>query len=214
MRVSSTGIRDGELITASASGSQVKGTILRIHGVTSEPGELVYPPTLSQVEALTETQLRDALTEYPFFESMETAQDRRSWLRRNARDVKGKGNYLDAFDIYAEIIQLDGPAFVNTLTPSQIERLQQGNTTHPKGWWRLSDITDMFPRKPGSRAARTTLIFRPSNWKLTADADVNDMTFTGMYIDMTERAVHYGTTSGKTYVLQLQTVDAPIAVAF
>lgn len=194
LRISQTGIRDGELITSSSSGkNQCGGALIRVHGY--------YPPSSEQVDALTYVQLRDALSQYPFFEPM-SVEERKAWLEENAKPGEIYLNEVD--NIYIEFVKFSGKFFYEKLTQDQIDMLIAGNSDHPKGWWNIKTVYHMIPAPGAVKGKRHTLIFRPSNWMVTSAAEPCKKEYTGRYIDMEKRSVHAGTVKNKSaYVIEL-----------
>lgn len=160
LRINSTGIRSGETIVASPSGKQNAGTVMkiRIPGLSSR--DLVYSPAKSLLpDSIT---IRDALSRFKFFQPM-TAEERSDYLLKHA---------IDNDDVYLQevpglevnFISIGGQFFTKTLSQDQLAYLMKA------GYIPIVEVYNMFPRKPGSKAFRHTLIFRPSNWVLAPDA--------------------------------------------
>lgn len=197
LRISQTGVRSGEFIAASPSGTQNKGTVIQIRGT--------YPPEISRVRTLDPIILRDSFNIIPFFAGM-SPQQRLEWLINNGTDTPDL--YLDDTDIWVKFVRIgDKNFFHKSLGIDGVNLLLQGNPNDPEGFWSIHDVYNMFPRKPGSRANKTTLIFRPSNWSLMIpERSVN--TYTGVYILLNANQLASGTIQtppgGKIYSFDLE----------
>lgn len=180
-RINQTGIRTGEFITSSASATQNKGTIIQIRGW--------YPPSKPWLEKLDMLSLRDEYNQFPFFAPM-SVQQRLTWLQEHATDARDL--YMeDVPGLAIKFITINGKFFTEALTPEQMSRLQRGNPDDPEGFWPIQTVYQMFPRKPGSKARKHTLIFRPSNWRLMP-GEVVRSTYTGLYINLDTLSIQEG----------------------
>lgn len=156
LRVSQTGVRSYEFIAVSPSGKQNKGTVIQIRGS--------YPPEIARVKQLDPISIRDTFNTIPFFSNMNTNQ-RLDWLIKNGTNIADL--YLDDTDIWLKFIKIgDKNFFHKALGIDGVNQLLKPNPNDLEGFWSIKDVYNMFPRKPGSRAKKTTLIFRPSNWSL------------------------------------------------
>lgn len=170
LRISHTGIRPGEFITNSSTGSQNKGSVLQIMGF--------YPPSKKRVEELEEHIIKDSFTKYEFFSNMKT-EERKEWLINNSTD--NDDLYLQDVDLKVKVIKFTGSLIKEKLTPEQISLIIQGNPDDPEGW-SIKALYGIFPRKPGSKAYRHSLIFRPSNWSLM-ETKASSKSVSGYIID-------------------------------
>lgn len=180
LRISSTGVRDGELIEAIPSKdkngklkeTQNKGSVFKIKGY--------YPPCKKYVNELLEDteKVKFYLNNFPFFAKM-TYDQRVSWLKENAQDPEKP--YICDFDIKLKIISLGGSAIKKSFTEDQISTLIGGNPNDPEGYWDATEFHNFFPRKPGSKAFRHSMFLRPSNWRLKPVPPQKD--FNGVIID-------------------------------
>lgn len=191
--ISGTGIRSGEYITNRQGSKQNVGTIIQVKGE--------YPPTAG---VLTELEIRDTLTQIPFFSEM-SYEERKKWLRENsttARDL-----YLEDVrpELLLRFVKIGGTFFINSLSEETISMLLQPNPNREDGYWPVTEVYNLFPRKPGSRARKHTLIFRPSNWALYIDRGEE---YEGEYYDLTTNEVKEGRIS--SYIL-LEEIGYPIA---
>lgn len=197
LRISQTGIRSGEYISASSSGSQNKNTVIQVRGS--------YPPEKERIVLLDPIVLRDGFNIIPFFSNM-TPHERLNWLINNSTDIPDL--YLEDTDIEVRFVRIgDKNFFYKTLGADKIDILLKGNPNDPEGFWPIRDVYDMFPRKPGSKARKTTLIFRPSNWSLMIPERLVN-TYSGLYIILNTNKLQSGTINvsegGKIYSFELE----------
>lgn len=181
IKVYQTGIRSGEVLTSSSSGKQNAGTIMQVR--MDKP----YLPSYNAVSKLADLVLRDQFNNYKFFSEM-TVEQRREWLLNNSID--NDDLYLEDHPMDVRFKAISGKFFTSTLSPEQITMLLQGNPQDPEGYWSLSYIYSLFPRKPGSKARKTTLIFRPSNWSLAPME--RETEYNGLYIDLDNTTISNG----------------------
>lgn len=168
------GIRDGEVITAAPKAKQCKGTTMKIRGN--------FPPIKSFMESLSDEDIRDKLNNYEFF-AKKSKLERIDWLKNNCVE---KEIYLeDIDDLYVKFVSIGGDFIMKNLSADTIRTLLAGNPDND-GYWLLQDVYNLFPRKPGSRAARHTLVFRPSNWDVIPDLKTNNSrSWAGLCVDLT-----------------------------
>jgi hypothetical protein len=187
-RINTTGIRDGETITSAPGSKQNKGTVMKIR----LEGE-IYKPAQKFVSQLSDTDVRDVFNQFSFFKNM-TFQERKDYLSEN--QIVKSDVYLEEANLSVKFIKIGGEFFVNSLSQEQIDNLLTGNPEDPEGYWNIVDIYNMFPRKPGSKARKHTLIFRPSNWILM-EPEIKDNNYTGVYISLSPTTLAQGSLSGK-----------------
>ena len=182
LRISETGIRSGEFIAASPSGKQNKGTVIQIRGL--------YPADRVRVRKIDPITLRDVFNGIPFFSTM-TPSQRSQWLIENGTDEPKL--YLEDTDVWIKFVKIGSKNFFHkSLGPDGVNILLQGNPDDPEGFWPIQTVYNMFPRKPGSRARKTTLIFRPANWSLMIPERLVN-TYTGLYIILNTNQLGSGT---------------------
>lgn len=170
VKINQTGVRDGERIVG--VGKQCRGSIIQVRGL--------YPPSIHWIEQLSYTCLRDEYSSYKFFSSMST-DERKKWLDENCTD--NEDLYMeDVIGLRVKFIKLCGD-FFNSLSEDIINYLLNGNPDSDDGYFNIYDVYSMFPRKPGSKARKHTLIFRPSNWSLLTDNDILNE-YSGLFIDI------------------------------
>ena len=175
IRIFSTGIRDREWIISPNEAKQSAGTLMQVH----LPPGIIYPPSKSGVANLSDLQIRDSLNQYSFFQG-KTPIERKNWLDSNS--TPNADLYLeDVPGLAVKFSRISGKFMLETLTSEQINTLLAGNPNDPEGWWPIVQVYSMFPRKPGSRARRTTLVFRPNNWNLKPDTETIT-NYTGLYL--------------------------------
>lgn len=208
LRISETGVRSGELITSSPSGKQNKGAVIEIRGKYPPEiaGTAIYPPEIARVKQIDPIVLRDNFNVIPFFANM-TPQQRSEWLINNGTNVSDL--YMeDAPNLFVKFIKIGTKNFfTQTLSQDVIDLLLKGNPNDPEGFWSIMDVYNLFPRKPGSKARKTTLVFRPSNWSLMIPERLVNQ-YTGIYINLTNNTLANGTinapTGGKIYSFKLE----------
>lgn len=199
MNIRQTGIRNYETISASSTGKQCRGTVMIVRGK-----ELAYPPTKAFVEQLTTQELRDKMNCYGFFTPM-TSGERLIYLN----EIASNHNELylsDLKDIHVKFLSIgfftvSGSKLTPVFTEEVVNQLVQGNPDDPEGFWPLSYVYGLFPRKAGSKAKRHTLVFRPSNWILTPETDRESIEYTGLVC-----YPETGTTKIETVVGQRKTI--------
>lgn len=174
LRISQTGIRSGEFIQASETGSQNFGTVMQVRGT--------YPPSHNWTSSLKSDFFGDALGQFAFFSAM-LPRDRYDWVIKHA--VVAEDLYLeDVADLRLRFLKIGGTFFLKTLRPEQLDALIKGNPDDPEGFWPVRQVYEMFPRKPGSRARKHTLVFRPGNWALVPDASASRNSCRTLFIDL------------------------------
>lgn len=160
LRISHFGVRNGEHIIASPSGSQCKGSDLELRSASGVP----YPPSRVRVHELLGSVVRDELNNYEFFAPL-TQKERQDWLEGHAQDNDDL-HVSDLAGVFVKIHSLSGKLVTEQLRAEQIDTLLAGNPADPDGFWPIEYLYHSFPRRPGSRAARHVLFFRPGNWIL------------------------------------------------
>jgi hypothetical protein len=115
----------------------------------------------------------DKLGSIPFFTNM-SKSERQLYVSLNTDEKESAiGDKKEQF----EIIQVGNSDFVKKLSEEQLETLM-GNKHLT-----IQDIYSIFPKKPGSRAKRQTLIMLKSFWTLSVEYEIND-NFDGYIIDI------------------------------
>ena len=97
------------------------------------------------------------------------------------------------------------------LTSEQIDTLMQGNPSSEDGFWSYTEIEEMFPRKPGSGAARHTLVLIRSFWSICTDYSQVD-SYSGNVVDIDEGRIMDHCSTGRIFVLPnfVQTYKQPV----
>lgn len=197
MKVFQTGIRSGEFITSSQGAKQNQGSLFQVRGD--------YPPSRSALPtddyewAIFSQQLESI----PFFAKL-SFPERKAWLITHS--TPDDDLYLQEVPLKVKIIRLSGSFFREKLDDETITRLTKGNPEDPEGYWDLSYIYQLIPKKPGSRAARHTLIFRPSNWTLHNSPweDQSKLqSFSGLVIDLEIPAFGYVSNEPVDYLVPI-----------
>jgi hypothetical protein len=182
LRISQTGVRTGEFITCAPGQKQCQGTVIQLRGE--------YPPSAPWIVQLSPEQIRDRFNNYRFFRRL-TVEQRIQWLNTHA--VPNEDLYMeDVPGLYIKFVKIGGTFIMKALTQDQINMLLAGNPNDPEGYWLLTDVYNLFPRKPGSRAKKHTLIFRPSNWALMEDTETVPETYNGLAVHLESGSVLNG----------------------
>lgn len=199
MRIYSTGIRTGEYITSSnnTKNSQVKGSIIQIRGN--------YPPSLRAVAMMDVITVRDKLNAYSFFQSM-SPEDRLIWLKDHS--TENRDLYMDDCDLYLRFVKFSGRYIEENLSEETINTLLKGNPDDEEGYWSIKYVFNLFPKVPGSRARKHTLIFRPNNWELMPSKAAATK-YKGIYFDLDNLTYNEGKVV-KTEVLEIINLDKPL----
>ena len=173
--ISSTGIRNGEIIIGregKASGS----TTIQVRGF--------YPPGKKWVDEMPDTVLRDIIGRIPYFLNMSVQQRRQELLRVSTLH---DDLYLDDVNgISLRFISISGKgdtSIPGKLGDETVSMLLKGNPADPEGYWPIAQVMDMFPKKPGSKARKHALIFRPTLWQLLIHDVVSSYNGMGTRID-------------------------------
>lgn len=140
--INSVGIRNGEYITSHPDAKQNDGTIMQIFLEKPYPVATEYRLPIKYYR------------EVQFFETMST-KSIEEWIELNKTDQEDM--YLEDWSMTVRFIKISGSYFNETLTSEQMTQLMSKKHN-------IKDVFNMFPRKPGSKAQKHTLIFRPSNW--------------------------------------------------
>lgn len=144
-----TGIRDGELITSSDKATQNRGTVIEVKGF--------YPPYANLALDLDNHIFKDTFKTFDFFKD-KSSEEIKEYLIKNTTVYSDL--YLDDVNLEIKFIKISGKFFTDNLTKEQLEELSSDK------FFPIKYVYNLFPRKPGSKARKHTLIFRPSNWKL------------------------------------------------
>lgn len=143
-----TGIRDQETIIGTSDAN--KNTLIKVKGF--------YPPSVKGINSINKRELFDKLSSITFFSSMD---DQQKWNYLTSVAINDPKLYLDEVPLKLKFLRINGEGFTYKLTPEQIEYLISGNPEDKEGYWNITDVLNMFPKK--------TLIFRPSIWALNPE---------------------------------------------
>lgn len=161
-----TGIRSGEVITSMPGAKQNNGTVMKIRGN--------YPVSVGAIPTTTGGWyvLSDELYSIPFFRNM-TMEEKANWLL--AHTTPNTDLYLSdpGTGIYVKFLSISGTYMLESLSPEIISMLLQGNPNDPEGYWNIEYVYNLLPKKPGSRARRHSLVFRPSNWRIMTESNID-----------------------------------------
>ncbi len=161
----STGIRGGETIIG--IGKQNRNTIIQFE---EKSNILIYPPSVLGITSLSKTDLSDKFNNIIFFENM-SSTERLKWLSENS--TKNNDMYLGDVEenFRVKIVKLSGDYM-----------MEHFNNLNINEWYTINELENIIPRKPGSKAKRHTLVFRPSNWALYIETPVEN--WNGLYIKL------------------------------
>ena len=154
MPVIVTGARPGEIVMGIKT--QSKDAVIKIH-------QKIIPPwkrELDHIRAFPDMWRRfiNKLASIDFFGELSN-KEREDWLVENQNEEK---TYMDEIPgVEFEVLQLGKSDMRTKLSEEDIDFLLSGESIL------ASEVRAMFPRKPGSKAKRTTLMFRRSIWKVT-----------------------------------------------
>ena len=173
-KVNLTGARSGDVLSGTSALN--RGAIIRLHDGDVYP-EQKKLDLIRKYPALWNRFLT-RLGGVPYFSSMSRSEKER-WLfleedSYHNRVVVGQGCLVEF---------LQPGNLTSKLTESDISTLMQGNPNHPKGWWTGAEIEAFFPRKPGSKARKHTLVMIRGFWRLSTDYEVVK-TFSGLTIPL------------------------------
>ncbi len=191
--ISHTGIRNGEFITSSAKAKQCAGTVMQVRSKSL----VSYQPSLPWVKRMDQLTLRDVFNNYAFFSTM-NPKERLQWLIENS--TTNDDLYMEDVDMEVRFVAIGGKFMVESLTKEQIDILLAPDT-----WMKISDVFNMFPRKPGSKAKKHTLIFRPSNWTLVS-ATPTTREFSGLHATLETGELAYGSITGNVQLIKCKNV--------
>ena len=202
--ISYTGVRSGEYIIGRKKSKQCEGCILQVRLVDDDDNntkhktkhvtthkvecEVAYPVSQVSLNDIDPLFVRDAMNCYEFFAPLDYEK-----RMQHLKDISiAKDNlYLNEIaNLEVKVIELRGDFIVNNLSETQLQQLIAGNPDDPDGYWPLSYIYNLFPRKPNSKARFHTLIFRPSNWCLH-QMSIPITNYQGQYIDLYTGVVDY-----------------------
>lgn len=162
-----TGLRSGEFVEGIQSSDKGKkgnrGTIMQV-----DFGEDYLFRPYSGFYVPNDLNIRDGLN-FGFFGNM-TYGERDLWIKENFTNSK---NYISDFSGKLRFLSIGGE--FTKLSSEDQKRLMSGE------WISIRDVFDMFPKKPGSKAANHTLIFRGSIWSLVNQDVKPDIDF---YFDL------------------------------
>ena len=163
-----TGARAEDILIGASVGS--KGAIIKIYYGNVYPEQRKLD-ILRQFPAIWK-QFLIKLGGIPFFNKM-TKEEREEWLFIH-EDPYHNEITIGQGDVKIEVLQPG--AFVDKLSSQQIDELMMGKKS-------ASEIEDMFPHKPGSKARKHTLALIRGFWKISTNYEVVD-TFAGTVIDL------------------------------
>ena len=161
-----TGLQSGEWVTgiSNTKANSNIGTTFQIKFANDEllrPSKEWYVPN--------DLQIRDNVAGY--LKTL-TPAEREQWLIENSSSAE---HYISDFDDAEVRFSSLGGAFLK-LDPEYQLKLNSGE------WLTMKEVFNMFPRKPGSKAKRHTLIFRGSIWSVIDKSE--DVEEVDIYFDL------------------------------
>jgi superfamily II DNA or RNA helicase len=181
MSVAVTGARAGDIIIGASKGTN--GAVLKLHTKDVPPEK----NRLDSIRAYPELWERFLikLGSVPYFSKM-TPLSREVWLAMNEasneKSIGGEGSRI-------ELVQPGTSNFAEVLSEEDLDLLMQGNPESDDGYWSYTDIENMFPRKPGSKATRHTLVLIRSFWKIAVDYEIAT-SFEGITVNIQKGKVY------------------------
>ena len=166
--ISSVGIRPGEIILGNGQAAGIKMEVLSTYPY--------HPPFFPQPTAELLTYLRSL--------SGITSEDEFEWFRDPTHATNSNDLYMEDADVRVRFLEINNAYFKKSLPEEVLGQLLQGEH-------RLQDVMNMFPRRPGSKARKVTLIFRPSLW-VNVPTSVRQEEFTGIIIDVDAMTISQG----------------------
>lgn len=175
--VAVTGARNDDFLSGIAKSTSK--AMIKIHGDPIGP----RAKDIYSIQAFPDlwTRFLNKLGTIPFFSNM-TVPERGDWIDeyKNEHDATIGEDFEDT---WIEIIQPGDSLLVNSAESEDLETLMNGNPEHPNGWWKYTDIINIIPGNPGSKAARHTLFFIKPFWRIIT-GHIESATFDGMYFDI------------------------------
>ena len=149
-----TGARKGDIIIGIHNMN--KNSMIRI-------ASDVLPPSKKDLDLIREyddlwSTFITKLGKFDFFKPL-TNSEREKWLKKNQK--QGEFDFAEVKGLLFEMLEVGTGKFL-LLEDNQITKILSTPLT-------AYDIRDMFPRKPGSRASRHTLVFLNHLWKIYSD---------------------------------------------
>ena len=189
LHINTTGARPGDLIVGVHN--IARDAILRIAGG-------VLPPSKRDLNMIRHfpdlwTIFLNKLATVEFFHTM-TIPERMTWLFDHQRD--GDYDLAEVPNVFVEIVDVGKSTFL-TIEQEKMDILLSGNPERDDRAWPILYVRDQFPRKPGSKARRHTLIFYLHFWKLS-NTYKHASVFAGPVYDMKKMTM---TSGGKGNIL-------------
>lgn len=168
--VSSVGIRPGEIIVGEGQAAGIRMEVL-----TEYPYHAPFFPVPSP-ELLTYLGSLSGIT----------PGDEFAWFRDPMHATESKDLYLEDADLRVRFLAIENAFTRKAIGDEAITCLMQGEH-------RLKDVVDLFPRRPGSKARKVTLIFRSSLWR-NVPSNQRQSDFTGIIINIDDMTMTQGHT--------------------
>ena len=180
-----TGVRPGETLVAIPGYKPNSGSKIRIKHATLDR-EWSFPPNKSNVEELNHTDLRDKLSNIPYFAQIPNPEDRKTVLLRHAKDKK-KLYMNDIPDLLVFFENLSGTFFTEKINEDLVQKLVEGNPDREDRYWAMSTVIELITGVTGESAP---LIFGQYGWCVYYDTDPKE--YEGIYINIDTGTINSG----------------------
>lgn len=197
MAVNITGARPGETIVGVHNIS--RGAIMRIRsGVVPASKD-----DLDKIRLFPDlwTVMLQKLRAVEFFSEI-SDYEITSWLYENQR--AGDFDMAEVQNIEVEVADV-GKSTFNKISQERLDEILAGNITN------LREVREEFPRKPGSKARRHTLIFFLHWWKISQDVIIST-NFDGDVFDMRENSLRKAKLGEEIRVFELSESEKSLGV--
>ena len=183
LHVNSTGARAGDILLGMHNIS--KDALLRIARGSIPP----MKDDLDEVRLFPDlwTTFLSKLSSIEFFAEM-TLDEREMWLEEHQR--RGDYDMAEVGNVFVDVVDSGKSTFRN-IDEDSLNTILGGNPQTPDGAWDLHQLREFFPRKPGSKAKRHTLIFFLRFWKVSS-VYRKVTSFSGVVYDMTTGKIRKG----------------------
>lgn len=115
---------------------------------------------------------------------------------------------MDDCDLQLRFVKFSGRYIEENLSEETVNMLLKGNPDDEEGYWPIKYVFNLFPKVPGSKARKHTLIFRPNNWELMPSKAAATK-YKGIYFDLDDFSYNEGKVAKKE-VLEIIKLDKPL----
>lgn len=120
--------------------------------------------------------------------------ERNKWVKENQIDTKV---YLSDFP-EAEVRFVSVCGVFLDLKAEDVVKMSSGD------WLTIEEVYNMFPRKPGSKAKKHTLIFRPNIWSIIDSPENDDILDPDIYFDLIDCTYSEEKTRSRVKIITLE----------